>query len=192
LDGFVATWRDGRILGLMVVHTLPTLLVVPYLPFLALVSKDVLHRGAQGYGLLASMAGWGAVLGLFVLAFLGDRKHKGWLMLGCGFVYIGMVLVFAVSRNFALSLAALAIGGLFSSVFFALNNTLLQVASPNESRGRVMSIWQFTAGLQPLGALPMGWLIQRFGPAIGIGSFMVVALVAFACFTFSWSSVRRM
>jgi MFS family permease len=191
-DGFVATWRDRRILGLMIVHTIPTLLVVPYLPFLALVSRDVLGRGAQGYGALASMAGWGALLGLGLLAFMGDPRRKGLLMLGCFFVYVSSVLVFAVSRNYALSLLALGIGGVFSSVSFALNNTLLQIASPNEVRGRVMSVWQFTAGLQPLGALPMGILIQRYGPALGMGSFMVAALVAFGLFTMAWGSVRRM
>lgn len=192
LDGFIATWRDRQVLGLMIVHTIPTLLVVPYLPFLALVAKDVLGRGAEGYGALASMAGWGAVIGLGVLAFMGDPKHKGWLMLGSFGIYIAGVLVFAFSHNYALSLAALGIGGVFSSVAFALNNTLLQVASPNEVRGRIMAVWQVTAGLQPLGALPMGWLIQQYGPEIGIGSFMIAAMVTFSLFTIAWGSVRRM
>jgi len=192
LEGFTATWRDRRVLGLMIVHTIPTLLVVSYLPFLALVAKDVLGRGAEGYGALASMAGWGAVIGLGVLAFLGDPRRKGWLMLGCFMVYIGGVLVFSFSHNYVLSLAALGIGGVFSSVAFALNNTLLQIASPNEVRGRIMAVWQVTAGLQPLGALPMGLLIQWYGPEIGMGSFMIAALLSFAVFTAVWGSVRRM
>ena len=192
VEGFTATWRDKRVLGLMIVHTIPTLLVVPYLPFIALVSRDVLHEGASGYGWLASMAGWGAVLGLGVLAFLGNPKNKGLLMLGCFLVYIVGVLVFSFSHNYALSLAALGIGGVFSSVAFALNNTLLQIASPNEVRGRIMAVWQMTAGLQPLGALPMGLLIQWYGPEIGMGSFMVVALVTFVVFTAAWGSIRRM
>ena len=192
LDGFIATWRDRQVLGLMVVHTIPTLLVVPYLPFLALVSKDVLHRGAEGYGALASMAGWGSVLGLGVLAFMGNPERKGLIMLASFGIYITGVLVFAFSHNYALSLAALGIGGVFSSVAFALNNTLLQIASPNEMRGRIMAVWQVTAGLQPLGALPMGWAIQRYGPEIGIGSFMIAALVTFSLFTVVWGSVRRM
>ena len=191
-EGFAYSWKDRPVLGLLVVHTIPTLLVVPYLPFLAIVAKDVLHRGPAAYGQLASMSGWGALLGLIALTLLGDPKHKGRLMISCFVIYTGMVLVFAVSDQYALSLAALAASGVVSSVAFALNNTLIQVAAKNEYRGRVMAVWQLTAGLQPLGALPMGFLVQQYGPAIGLGSFMVAAFVAFLVFGMMFSGVRRM
>ncbi len=190
-DGFVYTWRDHLVLGLMVAQGIPTLLVFPYLPFLAVVAKDVLHRGPEAYGQLASMAGWGSVVGLFIFTAIGNPKRQGLLMIGCFTVYIVMVLIFSLSTNFALSLAALGMCGVFSSVAFTLNNTLIQVASKNEYRGRVMSVWQLVTGFQPLGALPMGFLIQQYGARIGLTSFMVAALVAYAIFAATFASVRR-
>lgn len=192
IEGFVATWQDKRVLGLIIVHTIPTLLVIPYLPLVSVVARDVLGQGALGYAWLSGMAGWGALLGLGVLAVLGDPKRKGWLMLIGFVVYIGGVLAFAFSHNFVLSLAALGIGGVFSSVAFALNNTLLQVATPNEVRGRVVAVWQVTTGLQAVGAPIMGYLVYRYGAEFGIGSLVTLALVAFLLFTAAWGSVRRM
>jgi hypothetical protein len=49
-----------------------------------------------------------------------------------------------------------------------------------------------SSGLQPLGALPLGYLIERYGVQAGMGSFMVSATVALIVFTVAWSSVRRL
>jgi hypothetical protein len=54
-----------------------------------------------------------------------------------------------------------------------------------------MSVWQLGSGLQPLGTLPMGILVEHYGPAFGVGSFMVVAMTALCLFTIFWGSVRR-
>lgn len=192
VEGFRATWEDKRILGLVVVHSIPPLLILPYLPFIAVVSHDVLHKGAVGYGLMISMVGWGSVIGMFALAFAGDPKNKGRLML-IGFLgYASLLVVFSQSTSFPLSLAALGLAGVFFSVAQALNNTLIQVAARNEVRGRVMAVWQMGGGLQLVGAVPMGLLIEHYGPQIGIGSFMVAATVSFVLFTVLWSSVRKM
>jgi MFS family permease len=192
VDGFKFTWHDRPILGLVLVATIPSLLVYPYLPFLSLVSRDVLGRGAQGYGMLASMAGWGSILGLLALAFLQRVPRKGLVMMVSFMLYTALVFAFAQSTTYFLSLLFLALAGIFTSLANALNNTLLQTHVRNELRGRVMSVWQLGAGLQPLGALPMGLLVARYGVQVGMGSFMVVALIAFALFTFGWTSVRRM
>lgn len=192
LQGFRATWRDRRVLGLVVVHTIPTLLVIPYLPFLSVVATEVYGGGAREYALLTSMAGWGSVLGLFVLALLGDPRRKGLLML-LGFMGYALCLLVVVSaHSFIVALAALALMGVVNSVAFALNNTLIQLAVRNEERGRVMGVWQLTSGLQPLGALPMGLAIDAYGVARGMGAFMLAAIAVFVLFTLTWRSVRRM
>lgn len=192
IEGFRATWQDKRILGLVVVHSIPPLLILPYLPFIAIISRDVLGQGAVGYGLMISMVGWGSIVGMFGLALAGDPRHKGALMM-VGFLgYSSFLVLFCASTSFALSLAALGIAGIFFSVAQALNNTLVQVAAPNAVRGRIMAVWQMGGGLQPIGSLPMGILISLVGPQLGIGAFMVTATVAFALFALLWSSVRKM
>lgn len=192
LEGFRYCWRDRRIMGLIVVTAIPSVLIVPYIPFMAVISEQVLGRGPEGFGLLASMLGWGSILGLFLLAFLGDIRRKGLVMLGCETMYALLVIGFAWSEVFYLSLAFLAAAGIFHSVGRVLGNTLIQLAAPNEMRGRVMSVWQMSHGLQPLGSLPMGLAVARFGPQLGLGMFMVAAFVSFIVFTLTWPSVRRM
>lgn len=192
VEGLNAVGRDRRILGLIVMWGIVSLIIFPYVPFLAVVSEDVLHTGNAGYGLLSSMAGWGAILGLMYMSWWGDFVHKGWAMI-LNYVVYGLVLiVLAFSTDFALSLAMLVLAGFFSSISNTLNQTLLQLITDNHVRGRVMSIWQLCQGLQPLGALPMGLLIAYAGPQIGIGAFMVAGTLAMIVYGFVWPSVRRL
>ncbi|MFA7249202.1 MAG: MFS transporter [Dehalococcoidia bacterium] len=170
-DGFVYTWNNRLVLGLMLAQSIPILLVVPYLPFLTLFATDVLHQGPEAYGTLSSMAGWGSIAGLMILVGLGNPRRKGLLMVGAFVCYIATVLIFTRSTHFGVSLAALAVCGVFSGIGFTLNNTLIQTAVKNEYRGRVLSVWQLISGLQFAGGLPMGMLIQRYGPSNGVGVF---------------------
>lgn len=191
LEGFRASWADRRVLGLIVVHSIPTLLVIPYLPYLLVIAKE--HGGgATEFGLLTSMVGWGAVVGLFGLAAMRDPKRKGLLMMVTFIAYSTTLIAVANSPSLAVSMALLVVVGLVNSIGFALNNTLIQLAAANEVRGRVMGVWQVTSGLQLIGSPLMGFMIDRFGVGIGMGSFMAVATVVFVLFTLTWSSVRRM
>lgn len=191
-EGFAYAWSDKRILGLVLVSTIPSLLVYPYIPFLKVVSEEVLDRGNAGFGLLSSMMGWGSLLGLFSLAYIGSAKHRGKVMLGCFIIYSAMLVGFAASSNFYLSLSILATAGIFHSVAMALTQTLLQQATRNEMRGRVMAVNQMTNGVQPIGSFPMAFAISAYGAQLGIGAFMVAATIAFILFTLAWGSVRRM
>ncbi|RLT27301.1 MAG: MFS transporter [Chloroflexi bacterium] len=191
-DGFRLVWADKSILGLVLVATIPSLLVYPYLPFISLISDQVLHRGAAGYGWLASMAGWGSIGGLLVIAMLRSPRHRGLVMMLSFFLYAGAVFAFAQSTNFYLSCFFLVVAGVFTSVSNVLNNTLIQIAVPDSVRGRVMAVWQMSQGLQPLGALPMGLLVATHGVQVGLGAFMLAAMACFVLFTLCWGTVRRM
>ncbi len=190
-EGFRASWEDRRVLGLIVVHSIPTLLVIPYLPYLSVIARE--HGGgATEFGLLTSMVGWGAVVGLFGLAAMRDPKRKGLLMMVTFIAYSTTLIAVANSPSLAVSMALLVVVGLVNSIGFALNNTLIQLAARNEVRGRVMGVWQLTAGFQLIGSPLMGFMIDRYGVGIGMGSFMAVATVVFVLFTLAWSSVRKM
>ncbi len=191
-EGFTYSWQDKRILGLIVISTIPSLLIYPYIPFLKIVSEDVLHRGNAGFGMLSSMMGWGSLLGLFALAYLGSARNRGWLMLGCFLAYALILVGFSASSNYALSLSILATAGIFHSVAMALSNTLLHQVTRNEMRGRVMAVNQMSHGVQAIGSFPMAFAISAWGAQIGIGSFMAMASVAFVIFILAWGSVRRL
>ena len=192
-DGFRYTLGNPLLLGLMLAQAIPLLLVVPYLPFLTLFGQ-MLHPGAGAalaFGLLSSMAGWGSIIGLMGLVLLGDTKRKGALMIGAFTGYMLMVLVFTRSTSFPLSLGLLVVVGIFSGAAFALNNTLVQIAAKNEYRGRVLSVWKMISSLQFLGGYPMGLLIDRWGPANGVGVFAVAGVLTMLVFILTFGSVRR-
>jgi len=131
-------------------------------------------------------------MGLLYMSWYGDFPHKGRAMIVNYLLYGGVLIVLAVSTDLALSLVLLVLAGFFSSISNTLNTTLIQLITDNAVRGRVMSIWQLCQGLQPLGALPMGLLIARAGPEIGIGAFMVAGTLAVLVFGIAWPSVRRL
>ena len=191
-EGFTYSWQDKRILGIIVISTIPSLLIYPYIPFLKIVSEDVLHRGNAGFGMLSSMMGWGSLLGLFALAYLGSARNRGWLMVGCFLAYALILVGFSASSNYALSLSILATAGIFHSVAMALSNTLLHQVTRNEMRGRVMAVNQMSHGVQAIGSFPMAFAISAWGVQAGIGVFMAMASVAFVVFILVWGSVRRL
>lgn len=191
-EGFKYSWKDKRILGLIVISTIPSLLVYPYIPFLKVVSETVLDRGTAGFGWLSSMMGWGSLIGLFFLAYIGSARNRGRLMIGCFLLYTALLVGFAASSNFYLSLFILAAAGIPHGVAMALNQTLLQQHIPNELRGRVMAVFQLSQAVQPLGSFPMAFAISAWGAQFGIGVFMATALVVFVVFGLVWGSVRRM
>lgn len=191
-EGFKYSWADKGVLGLIVISVIPSLLVYPYIPFLKVVSEEVLHRGTAGFGWLSSMMGWGSLIGLFFLAYIGSAKNRGKLMIACFLLYTALLVGFSASSNFYLSLFILAAAGIPHGVAMALNQTLVQQQIPNELRGRVMAVFQLTQAVQPLGSFPMAFAIAAWGAQFGIGIFMLTALFAFVGFGLLWTSVRQM
>lgn len=113
-------------------------------------------------------------------------------MLICYLGYSSLLICFAASSTYVVSLSILAIGGIFHSVATALNSTLLLQIAPDQMRGRVMAVNQMAAGVQPIGSFPLAFAISAYGAQVGIGAFMVAATIAFAVFFATWASVRRM
>ena len=103
-------------------------------------ARDVLGTDAQGLGILLSAIGAGAIAGMIVLVVLGDVRRKGTFMIGAGVVYALMLLVFAWSRSFELSVAALAVLGFADATWGTMRNAIAQLAADDAYRGRVMSL----------------------------------------------------
>ncbi|MDP7576372.1 MAG: MFS transporter, partial [Pseudomonadales bacterium] len=91
-------------------------------------------------GLLMTGMGVGALCGSLILAKLGDISGKGRVMFTCSYFWAIALAAFALTGNLYTALAFGALTGLFSSVFGALNMSIVQLAIKPEIRGRVMSI----------------------------------------------------
>ena len=133
---------------------------------------------------MMSIAGAGALLGALLVAYLGDFKRKGWLVLGGGFAFGMCVTLFALSTHLVLSLIFLFGLGFAIVVSVATTNTLLQKLVTDQMRGRVMSMFILSfMGTMPIGNILAGSASHRFGvprtlAAGGLVVTIVVALVS--------------
>ena len=174
-EGFSYALRDQTILALLIIAAIPSLLVYPYVQMLPFFAYDVLGAGPGGYGVLASGMGYGSIMGLVLLALLGNVPRKGLVMFGTLLAYCLFVVAFAQSAVFALSMALLIAGGIFHGPSITLTQTLLLMKARPEMTGRVMSLNGMTHGLQPLGAISMGMAIDGWGAPDAVSTFVLAA-----------------
>ena len=150
--------RSNRTLRAIIsLVTVVSLFGWPYSVLLPVFARDVLCVGVKGYGFLMAANGVGALCGALMLASLGDSPHKRKLFFGGLFGFSATLFVFALSRVYWLSAAALAASGFFMIIFFATANTSVQTRTPDELRGRVMGIYALAfLGLTPFGSILAG------------------------------------
>ena len=135
-------------------------------------ARDVLGRGANGYGILMSATGLGAFVGALMIATYGHLFTPRKLALGGVWLFSAALLAFSFTRNFPVALGLLFVGGFGMLLFFATSNTVLQTIVPDEMRGRVMGVWSLVFGAMiPLGSLEAGavahWVGTPFALAFG-------------------------
>jgi len=163
---------DRRIATVVVLMALFSICGFPYLVMMPVFARDVLHRGAAGYGVMMTCVGLGALTGALAVALFDRRIRKGPTLLLAGGSFGALLVAFALSRAYPLSLVLLALTGGTMIVNNALANVTIQTIVPDELRGRVMGFYAFVfVGLAPLGAFLVGALAERVGTprAGGVG-----------------------
>jgi MFS family permease len=153
-----------RVRAVLLCSTVVGLFGVPYLVLMPLLARNVYGWDEAGLSLLMGTAGAGALVGALTLAYLGDFRHKGRLLLGS--LLAGAACITALGAAEAAAAVALLFGtGLSMVFFFALGNTLLQQLVHDEMRGRVMSMFILSfIGTMPVGSFISGAAADRFGP----------------------------
>jgi predicted MFS family arabinose efflux permease len=137
---------------------------LPYVMLLPVFARDVLRVGAPGLGSMLAATGTGALVSGVALASGKLRLPRGRLIIGAGTLLAVVLVAFAQSRSYPLSLALLALCGFTMILNNASVNALLQSRVPDRLRGRVMSVYVFMfIGMTPLGALQAGALARWFG-----------------------------
>ena len=167
--------RIRDVLLLVVMAALPSLLVYPYVQFIPVFAKDVLHVGSFGFGFLASAVGYGSIVGALIAANLTQIKKRGQILVWTTFVYMALVTAFALSNMYALSFALLVVAGIANSIYLMFNQVMVQLIVHDEYRGRVMSLYVMTSGITPFSALLMGALIDVFGAQVTVACFTGLA-----------------
>jgi MFS family permease len=181
-EGIVYSFQHPRVRMILLLFLAVGIFGWSYMVVMPAFARDVLGRGANGFGLLMSASGTGALIGALVVATFGHRITPRKLALGGVWVFSAALLLFSLAREFYLALAFLLVAGFGMLLFFSTTNTVLQTIVPDEMRGRVMGVWSLMFGAMiPLGSLEAGavahWLGTPYALALGAVVCAVSALV---------------
>ena len=167
LAGLAYAWRTRLVFLLLILSALAAVFGRSYQNLLPIFARDIWLGGPQGYGLLLSAAGAGAMVGAFGLAAINKLKHHGLMLIVSGLLFGISLAAFALAPSLWVGAALLFVSGVTSTVFGTMIATFIQVAAPREIRGRIMSLYSITLiGLPSLGALGSGAVAESLG---GIG-----------------------
>lgn len=149
---------------------------------LPIFARDILQVGSQGLGLFHTAAAIGATVGAFVAAAIAGSHRRSGPLLGGSAAFGALLVGFAFSQWFPLSLGLLFLAGLANNLYMNAIATILQLRVPDEYRARVMGVYTITWSLQSLGGMSAGAIAEYAGPsfALALGGCLVVAMTASA------------
>lgn len=174
-EGMRFVWNTKVVLGAMALDMFAVLFggAVSMLPAFA---KDILHVGSDGYGMLRAAPAIGSTITMFILAYFPLKKKPGIKLLAAVFVFGLCMIVFGLSTSFYLSIFALFLSGVVDGVSVITRQTILQLKTPDEMRGRVAAVSSmFVGSSNELGAFESGFAARALG--------LVASVVAGGCVT---------
>ncbi len=192
-EGLSYIWHNETVRTLIALIAVVNLFAFGYASLMPAFAQDVLNSGPAGFGILSTSVGLGALAGALIVASLGEYKRKGLLLTFGNLFFPMMVLAFAASRWFALSMLFLFGAGLGFMIQNAMANTLVQATVPDRLRGRVMSVYMMVFfGFFPLGALLAGAIAERFDIVLGAAFGASIALAYGLFLLWRAPSIRRL
>jgi MFS family permease len=181
LAGFQYMMRSSLLLGASSLDLFVVLLggATALLPIFA---HEILHQGPRGLGMLRAAPAAGALIMSLTLTRFPFRRRAGLRLFVCVAIFGAATVVFGLSHNLWLSLAALALSGAADTVSVIIRGSLLQLGTPPEMRGRVSAVNSlFVGASNELGEFESGLTAQWWGAvratvAGGIGSLIIAGL----------------
>jgi predicted MFS family arabinose efflux permease len=162
--------RQSSMEALIILAFCMTALAMPMRTYFPVFVKDIFHRGPETYGNLLALMGLGSIIGSLAIAGVGNTRHKGKIALGALICLGAAISGFALSKSLPFSGGILVLAGAAMMAVFATVNSLVQLITTNEMRGRVMSVYNvaFRGGM-PMGNLLSGWLVPVFTAPVVLG-----------------------
>jgi predicted MFS family arabinose efflux permease len=174
--------KQNSMEALIVLAFCMTALAMPMRTYIPVFVKDIFHRGPETYGNLLSLMGLGSIFGSLAIASAGNMRRKGIVALGALLLLGAGISAFAFSKSVPFSSVILVLVGAAMMAVFATVNSLVQLITTNEMRGRVMSVYNFAfRGGMPMGNLLSGWLVPMFtAPVVlGVNGLLLVLLAIY-------------
>ena len=160
--------RNSTLLMLMCITASVEMLGFSHQVLLPSLARDVLNIGPEGLGLMVGISSVGGILGLAIISLWGEIRRKGLLLLGVIQVFGASIALLALASNLAVALAILVVINAMMALSDTISQSMMQLAVPNELRGRAMGSWVVAVGMGPLGHLELGGLASAFGVAFAL------------------------
>jgi MFS family permease len=190
LEGLRFIWRTPLISSTMLLDFIATFLGGSML-LLPIFADQLLHVGPRGLGLLYAAQPVGACLTGAALSTLPPIKRRGEAVLVSVAIYGLAIAVFGISPWFSLSFLALAVSGAADTVSMVVRQTLRQLLTPDELRGRMTSINMiFFMGGPQLGEVEAGAVARAFSPRISVASGGLLCALAVGAVALAVPSLR--
>ena len=174
--------QQGSMEALILLAFCMTALSMPLRTYFPVFVRDIFRRGPQTYGQLLSLMGVGSICGSLTIAGLGNMRHKGRVALSMLICLGAAISGFALSKSLPVSCAVVVVVGFAMMAVFATVNSLVQLITTEEMRGRVMSVYNcaFRGGM-PMGNLVSGWLVPVFSAPVvlGVNGLLLVLLASY-------------
>lgn len=185
-EGIVYIKNTRELIGAMTLDLFAVLFggAVAMVPVYA---TDILHAGAQGFGILNAATDIGAIIVISLLTFYPLKKNQGKVMITCVGGFGLCIIIFGLSNIFWLSFIALVISGILDGISMVIRGTIIQLKTPDHLRGRVMSVNTiFVSSSNELGQFESGLASRLLGviPSVVFGGTMTLLTATTVWFKF--------
>ncbi|MGB9734623.1 MAG: MFS transporter [bacterium] len=174
-EGLIYIKNNEIVFNVVMLMLLVSLFAINFNVVVPVYSKHVFGNRPEVFGFLMSSLGVGSIVGAIIVAFRSSHKPN-LIYLSAGAIILSFFqMVISFVSGLHLAVLVLFIIGFGSIVFTALTNTTIQLNSPDELRGRAMSVYSLVfMGITPIGNLFIGGIASMFGvrPAIFIGGLL--------------------
>ncbi len=190
-DSVLYVRQNQSILAVTLITMIMNMLAFPYMNFLPVFARDVLHQGPVGLGYLGASVGIGNVVGLFLVNWARRFTSPGWIFIAGTLLQCMALLTFTTSSVFAVSWALLLLVGIGHACFGIMQSSIVLLAAADERRGQAMGAIAVAIGAGPFGKLQTGILADAFGAPLAVGAEAALAALLVAAVAATLPELRQ-
>lgn len=191
LEGWHIVRSSRMILGTLAITMIVNLWGFAYITLIPVIGELQLGLSTFMIGVFASTEGLGALIGSIMIGVLATPGRYTRIYLYSSFAFLIMVLCIGFSVWLPLSFALMLVAGISVSGFAIMQSTITFLASPAETRSRVMGVLTTSIGTSPIGMLHVGLLADWFGAGTAMMIMATEGLAALTLVAIYWPEMRR-
>lgn len=166
--GITFVFKNKAILGALTLDMI-AVLFGGTVAILSVFAQDILKVGSEGFGILNASISMGSIVTMFITTYIPINRNTGKKLLVSIFIFGLSIIAFGLSSIFWVSILALFISGAADGISMVIRQTILQLKTPDEMRGRVSSVnSMFVGSSNELGAFESGLAAKIIGPVAAV------------------------